>query len=325
MGRPEGPIYAVADVRIAALLILAVAVSCKGAPTHYRMVEDGPPDDDSFRVAVLHQTAVIGERGTEAAAQRICDANWRQTEPLIRMAADVGAKLVVTPEYGNTGNHIKVSERYNASTTIPAPPTTRPLWEIEDPEIDTYLLSYAHLAHELGIYIVTNALEREDKDGERCYYNTMVAIDPDGKLVARYRKINLYMVEYMLETSGDETCSFDTPYGRFGMLLCFDAIIPWTWGEVKDDHAVDFLIVSSLWQPYVPLPGRAAMNLLANMAGMPVLWSNQSSPGTGGDAGIIRPSAGDTAMGMWGPDGIAVGNLRLPRRLRLSARLPEPR
>jgi predicted amidohydrolase len=307
-------------------MLLSVAVSCKSAPTHMvRLVEDGPPDDDSFRVAVLHQTAVIGRRDTEADAEAIFDANWRQTEPLIRMAADVGAKVVVTPEYGNTGNHIKVAERYNASTTIPAPTTTVPLWEIEDDEIDSYLYAYARLARELGIYIVTNALEREDKGGERNYYNTMVALDPEGKLVARYRKINLYLVELMLETSGDETSSFDTPYGRFGLLLCFDAIIPWTWGELKDDHGVDFLIVSSLWQPYVPLPGRAAMNLLANMAGMPVLWSNQSSAGTGGDAGIIRPSANDTAMGLWGPDGIAVGNLRLPRRLRASARLPESR
>ncbi len=307
-------------------MLLLVAVSCKSTPAHmYRLVEDGPPDDDSFRVAVIHQTAVIGDRDTEEQAHAIIAANWRQTEPLIRMAADVGAKIIVTPEYGNTGNHIKVDERYNASTTIPAAPTTRPLWEFEDRELDSYLVDYARLAHELGIYIVTNALEREDKDGDRYYYNTMVALDPDGKLVARYRKINLYMVEYMLETSGDETCSFDTPYGRFGMLLCFDAIIPWTWGEVKDEHGVDFLIVSSLWQPYVPLPGRAAMNLLANMAGMPVLWSNQSSAGTGGDAGIIRPSADDTAMGMWGPQGIAVGNLRLPRRLRVTARLPESR
>ena len=290
-----------------------------------RMVEDGPPDDDSFRVAVLHQTSIVGERTTEAEADAIFDANWRQTEPLIRMAADVGAKVIVTPEYGNTGNHIQVEERYNTSTVIPAAPTTLPLWEIEDDGIEPYLLSYARLANELGIYIVTNALEREDKNGERNFYNTMVAIDPEGKVVARYRKINLYMVELMLETSGDETCSFETPYGRFGLLLCFDAIIPWTWGEVKDDHGVDFLIVSSLWQPYVPLPGRAAMNLLANMAGMPVLWSNQASAGTGGDAGIIRPAAADTAMGLWGPEGVAVGNLRLPRRLRVTARLPDPR
>jgi predicted amidohydrolase len=286
-----------------------------------RMIEDGPPDDDSFRVAVLHQTAVIGDRDTEADAAAIIEANWRQTAPLIRMAADVGAKVVVTPEYGNTGNHIKVDERFNASTTIPAAPTARPLWELEDEGLDGYLVSYARLAHELGIYIVTNALEREDRRGERSYYNTMVALDPEGRLVARYRKINLYMVEYVLESSGDETCSFDTPYGRFGLLLCFDAIIPWTWGEVKDEHGVDFLIVSSLWQPYVPLPGRAAMNLLANMAELPVLWSNQSSAGTGGDAGVIRPGASDTAMGLWGPEGVVVGNLRLPRRLRV-ARLP---
>jgi len=312
-------------VRIAALVFLLVGVSCKSPTDMVRMVEDGPPDDDSFRAAVLHQTAVIGVRDTEAEAEAIFDANWRQTEPLIRMAADVGAKIVVTPEYGNTGNHIQVDERYNASTTVPAAPTRLPLWEIEDDGIEAYLISYARLAKELGIYIVTNTLEREDKGGERNYYNTMVALDPEGKLVARYRKINLYMVEHMLETSGDETCSFDTPYGRFGLLLCFDALVPWTWGEVKDDHGVDFLIVSSLWQPYVPLPGRAAMNLLANMAGMPVLWSNQSSGGTGGDAGIIRPSANDTALGLWGPEGVAVGNLRLPRRLRATARLPVSR
>jgi len=309
-------------VRIAILVFLLVGASCKSGPARMvRMVEDGPPDDDSFRVAVLHQTSVVGQRDTQAQADAVSDANWRQTEPLIRMAANVGAKVVVTPEYGNTGNHIQVDERRHASTTIPAPPTALPLWEMEDDGIDAYLVSYARLANELGIYIVTNTLECEDKGGERNYYNTMVAIDPEGKVVARYRKINLYMVEYMLETSGDETCSFDTPWGRFGLLLCFDAIIPWTWGEVKEDHAVDFLIVSSLWQPYVPLPGRAAMNLLANMAEMPVLWSNQSSGGTGGDAGIIRPGASDTAMGLWGPEGVAVGNLRLPRRLRV-ARLP---
>ncbi|MHC4818125.1 MAG: carbon-nitrogen hydrolase family protein [Planctomycetota bacterium] len=314
-------------MRIAALVFLSVvAVSCGSPRTNmFKLIEDGPPGDDSFRVAVIHQLSIIGKRDSEAKAEAIFDANWRQTEPLIRMAADVGAKVIVTPEYGNTGNHIKVKERYNASTTIPAAPTTRPLWEFEDKEIDSYLLGYARLANELGIYIVTNALEREDTGGERYYYNTMVAFDPEGKLVARYRKINLYMVEYVLETSGDETCSFDTPYGRFGMLLCFDAIIPSTWGEVKDDHGVDFLVVASLWQPYVPLPGRAAMNLLANMAGMPVLWSNQASIGAGGDAGIIRPAANDTAMGMWGPQGIAVGNLRLPRRLRVSARLPASR
>jgi predicted amidohydrolase len=288
----------------------------------YRLLEDGPPDDDSFRVAVIHQTSIIGDRDSEAEADAVIEANWRQTEPLIRMAARVGAKIVVTPEYGNTGNHIKRSERYNASTTIPAAPTPRPLWEIDDEEVDEFLLSYARLAHELGIYIVTNALEREDKDGERDFYNTMVAIDPEGKIIARYRKINLYMVEHTLETSGDETCSFETPYGRFGLLLCFDAIIPWTWSELTDDHGVDFLIVASLWQPYVPLPGRAAMNMLANLSGKPVLWSNQSSGGTGGDAGIIRPSANDTAMGLWGPEGIAVGNLRMPERLRASARLP---
>ncbi|MHC4816469.1 MAG: carbon-nitrogen hydrolase family protein [Planctomycetota bacterium] len=313
-------------MRIVILLLFLGVVSCKSGPTRMvRMLEDGPPDDDSFRVAVLHQTSNVGKRTTEEEADAIFDANWRQTEPLIRMAADVGAKIVVTPEYGNTGNHIQVEERYNASTLIPAAPTTRPLWEFEDEGIEPYMISYARLANELGIYIVTNALEREDKGGERNYYNTMVAIDPEGKVVARYRKINLYMVEYMLETSGDETCSFETPYGTFGMLLCLDAIVPWTWGEVKDDHAVDFLIVSSLWQPYVPLPGRAAMNLLANMAGMPVLWSNQSSAGTGGDAGIIRPAANDTAMGLWGPEGVAVGNLHLPRRLRVTARLPETR
>ncbi|MHC4547916.1 MAG: carbon-nitrogen hydrolase family protein [Planctomycetota bacterium] len=303
------------------VLLLLLGAACSGPKHVIRMIEDGPGDRDTFRVAVLHQRSVYGDRYSPEEARRIYDRNWRKTEPLVRMAAGAGASVVVTPEYGLTGNRIALSERPYVSTVIPETPTQAPFWEVASDHTN-YLDRVARLSAELKIYLVAHAVEREeDEDGDLRYYNTMVAFGPRGRLVAKYRKINLYFYEYLIESTGDETVSFETPFGRFGMLLCFDAIVPWTWHKVQRKHDVDFFIVASLWQ-HTPLPGRAAMNMLAAMSGLPVLWANQARGGMAGDAGIIRPFAADTAMGVWGPEGVLVGNLPLPERLRTSARLP---
>ena len=41
-----------------------------------------------------------------------------------------------------------------------------------------------------------------------------------------------------------------------------------------------------------------------------------------GDAGVIRPYADDTAMGLWGPPGVVIANLKIPHRLRVDENSP---
>ncbi|MHC4547917.1 MAG: carbon-nitrogen hydrolase family protein [Planctomycetota bacterium] len=303
-----------------AALLFCLTAACSGPKHVIRMVEEAPPHAESARVAVLHLAAQKGDRSTPEAARRVLDHNYRRAERLIRLAAGAGAEIIVTPEYVNSGNWILGDLRARVASQVPEPPTREPLWEIDDERIQPYLRRYARLSAELRCYVVAHTIERTEADGDLRYYNTMVAFDPRGRVVARYRKHNLWLYENFAASRGRQTACLDTPHGRFGLLICLDAIIPWTVLKTMSRHDIDFFIVTSNWQ-HTPLPGRTACNLLADLTGLPVAWSNQAHGGLAGGAGIIRPWARDRTIGMWGPEGVVVANLPLPERLRGNARL----
>ena len=73
----------------------------------------------------------------------------------------------------------------------------------------------AALADELGIYLVAGMLAADG--GHR--YNTAVLIDPDGKLVGRYRKRELGHALVRI-TPGSSSPLFQTPYGKVGLMIC---------------------------------------------------------------------------------------------------------
>lgn len=66
-------------------------------------------------------------------------------------------------------------------------------------------------------------------------YNTSFAFGPDGALLARHRKVHLFDVDVENGISiresdtispGDQCTTFDTPYGRFGLAICYDVRFP---------------------------------------------------------------------------------------------------
>jgi predicted amidohydrolase len=60
-------------------------------------------------------------------------------------------------------------------------------------------------------------------------YNTMPVIDPDGEIVARYRKIFPFLPYESGVAAGAECVVFDVPgAGRFGMSICYDMWFPET-------------------------------------------------------------------------------------------------
>jgi len=91
------------------------------------------------------------------------------------------------------------------------------------------------IAVDSGLYVVANVgtLQPCDRstdsacpDDGRFQFNTNVAYDPTGWLIARYRKYNLFAVEIHLydRPSAAELVYFDTPFGRVGTFTCFDVI-----------------------------------------------------------------------------------------------------
>ncbi len=101
-------------------------------------------------------------------------ANLESLRSLASDAAARGAKVVVAPEY----------------SMFTAPKTDERLIESAEDLDGEFGSALASVAAEFGIFLVAGMNERID-DVSRIS-NTLVAMDPNGELVATYRKLHLY-------------------------------------------------------------------------------------------------------------------------------------
>jgi predicted amidohydrolase len=77
-----------------------------------------------------------------------------------------------------------------------------------------------------GIWLVPGSVF-EQRDAK--IYNTASVIDPEGSVVARYRKMFPFYPYEVGVTAGHEFCVFDVPeVGRFGVSICYDMWFPET-------------------------------------------------------------------------------------------------
>jgi len=156
-------------------------------------------------------------------------ANYERAAAMIRRAAAKGAKIVCTTECFLDGYAIKDKtiplETYRAlGEQIPAGPYCRRL---------------AALADELDIFLIAGMLEA---DGQH-RYNTAILVDPEGRLVGKYRKQQLGH-ESVRNVPGDRSPTFETPYGRVGLMICADRRYP-DLVERLCNNGADFLICPS--------------------------------------------------------------------------------
>ena len=291
----------------AAVLLLCAACARDGM----LRIKEELPRADTVQVAALYLLAERGDRGTQEGADAVTAANFARLARLVRFVARRGARVIVTPEYGVIGGKVPRDSKRFLSTSLPAAPTPGPFWEERDPGIAPVLRDFARLSDEVDAYLVVHYLERVDD----LYYPVSLAFDPGGRLLAAYRKRVLWPLTESDKASGSEPVSFDTPWGRFGMLVCSDAIGPVTWLDLKRKHDVDYFVCQSRWFP-APLTGRLAMSIVANATRRPVVWANERQFGLAGGAGIVRPWARDSVIRLGGRPGAVVANLRLPARLR---------
>jgi predicted amidohydrolase len=92
----------------------------------------------------------------------------------------------------------------------------------------------AELARAHGLHILAGGMPERAADPDRPY-NTFAVFGPDGRLVARYRKIHLFDVdlpdgsryrESAATTAGDEPLVVDIDGVRVGLSICYDLRFP---------------------------------------------------------------------------------------------------
>ena len=113
-------------------------------------------------------------------------------------------QMAVFPELCSFGPDIRLAE------TMPGP--------TED--------SYRALAKRHRIWLIPGSIyERAGED----VFNTAPVINPDGEVVARYRKMYPFLPYEVGVKSGAEFVTFDVPeVGCFGVSICYDGWVPET-------------------------------------------------------------------------------------------------
>ena len=84
------------------------------------------------------------------------------------------------------------------------------------------------LAKELNVNLIPGSFMRLAPSGK--YYNTLMFINRQGEIVAKYDKIHLFNAlgcdEGASVEPGNAPCVFDTEFGRVGMMVCYDLRFP---------------------------------------------------------------------------------------------------
>jgi N-carbamoylputrescine amidase len=141
-------------------------------------------------------------------------ANMDKAIAGIREAAGRGAQIVCLQElfrsqyFCQTEDH----DNFELAEPIPGPSTER----------------LSALAAELGVVIVASLFE---KRAEGLYHNTAAVIDADGSYLGKYRKMHIpddpQYYEKFYFTPGDLGFrSWNTRFGRIGVLVCWDQWYP---------------------------------------------------------------------------------------------------
>ena len=168
------------------------------------------------KIAVTQIDCAVGD--VEANVSKACE--------MAGEAARQGAELVLFPEVFTTG--FALSEMPHLAEPIPGPTVHR----------------FQQAAAHQGIAIVAGMAEVEPETGRM--YNAAVVVNADGELVARYRKVYLYLGERELLTPGDEACLVDLGCAKVGVTICYDYIFPhYVHGLVE--RGAELLLHATAW------------------------------------------------------------------------------
>ena len=142
------------------------------------------------------------------------DENMDRAIAHVREAAKQGAELICLPELFQTQYFCQREDTALFALAEPIPgPTTQRLGE---------------LTRELKIILIASLFERR---AAGLYHNTAAVLDKEGKLAGIYRKMHipddpLYYEKFYFTPGDLGFKAFDSDFGKFGTLVCWDQWYP---------------------------------------------------------------------------------------------------
>lgn len=164
------------------------------------------------------------------------ERNIAHSLTLMRRAVERGAGLLVLPELADSGYVFRSEEEAaNLAETTPDGPA---------------VTAWAGFARAHGVHVVAGLCEH----GADGVYNSAVLIGPGG-LLGTFRKMHLWDQENRFFRHGDRGFPvFELPFGRIGVLICYDGWFPESFRACALRGA-DLVCIPTNW---VPMPGQPA-------------------------------------------------------------------
>jgi len=267
--------------------------------------------------------APVAEAVTVAAVQ-LCatpdvDANLATAERLVREGAERGAALVLLPEaFAFLGPE---KAKQEILEPLPEPGADAGF------EPGPILARCQALARDTGVHLVLGGFHETAPEAGKSY-NSCVHLSPEGRVLARYRKIHLFDVSLADGTElresartmpGDRAVVTDTPAGPLGLTVCYDIRFPYLYQRLADLGAVAITVPSAFTRP----TGAAHWHVLLRARAIET-QSYVIAPAQHGQNWEKRSSYGHTVIiDPWGEivgelkdgDGVVVADID-PERLR---------
>jgi N-carbamoylputrescine amidase len=158
---------------------------------------------ESFRIGLVQMSCSLDPN------ENLAKAEWK-----IREAAGRGAQVICLPELFRSQYFCREenAELFSLAEPVPGPSTQ----------------SLGRLARELRVVIVGSLFERR---AAGLYHNTAAVLSPDGEIAGLYRKMHipddpLYFEKFYFTPGDLGFNSVPTPYGKLGVLVCWDQWYP---------------------------------------------------------------------------------------------------
>lgn len=145
-------------------------------------------------------------------------ANLENIRSQARAAAESGAELVMFPELSVTGflpNHP------NGDHACWLRETLNCAWRTAETLDGRAVHSLIEISREAGLLVAAGMME----NAGNVLYNSFVLVGA-GRLQGYWRKMHIPLFEMQVYSGGGVPQVVDTPLGRIGVNICFDALLP---------------------------------------------------------------------------------------------------
>ncbi len=115
--------------------------------------------------------------------------------------------------------------------------------------LSDHYLAIQNIAVDTEKYLIAGSVPEKGLNGDT--YNTSFVFDPSGKEIAFHRKTHLFDIDvkggqYFKEsdtlTAGNKPTIFETPFGKIGLMICYDIRFP-EFSRMLVDEGAELIVV----------------------------------------------------------------------------------